>query len=326
MKKLDLPREEITNLYANEGISSKKLAERYGCANRTVLLRLREWDVPLRLPGTARVVIDKAELEKLYLKDGLSTWKIPKILGYDRGTIHRKLKEFGIPVRNLSKSHIKYRRKPFSGDSLEKAYLIGFGVGDLRARKVGKNSETIHVDCGSTKTEQIRLFKRLFKKYGRVWVGKPHNGKRQMEAFLNMSFSFLLSPKREVPQIFKNFNIFLSFLGGFIDAEGSFFITQRKSRFFIGNYNNQLLSKISRKLKERGIKTRLYVDKNRYVSKEGYVRQHDYCMLTIHKQDDVLRFINMIQPYLQHKDRIDCLLKAKNNIISAENKQSEKNG
>jgi hypothetical protein len=57
-------------------------------------------------------------------------------------------------------------------------YLVGFALGDLRVRKIYQNSETIKVDCGSTKIEQINLIKNLFKKYGHVWISKPTSKKK----------------------------------------------------------------------------------------------------------------------------------------------------
>src|SRR3989344_8895912 len=112
------------------------------------------------------------DLEKWYVDEKLSTWKIEKKYGYCRGTLHRYLKKYGLN-RNLSVSHIVYPRKPFSGNLVEKAYLIGFRLGDLRVRKGGhtERSETIKVDCSSTKIEQINMIKKLFSKYGRVWIG-----------------------------------------------------------------------------------------------------------------------------------------------------------
>ncbi|HUC39063.1 MAG TPA: LAGLIDADG family homing endonuclease [Candidatus Acidoferrum sp.] len=316
MTKRDLPKNTIIKLYMKDKKSSKEIARIYKCSSRTILLRLHIWKVKMRPPGTARIFIDKKELKQLYLVKKLSTWQIPKILGYDRGTIHRKLKEFGIQTRDIADSHMKYSRKNFSENNIEKAYLVGFTMGDLRVRKVGRKSKTIKIGCGSTKSEQIKLFSSLFEKYGRVWISKIRHGKVNVEAFLDTSFSFLLSPENELPTIYKSYSTFLSFLAGFIDAEGSFFITKGKGALSIGNYNKKLLTAISKNLEKKGIKCHLYVDKHRYRSKEGYVRKGDYCMLRLNRMEDLLKLIDLIRPYLKHENRIKQLYKVQNNIIT----------
>lgn len=105
----------------------------------------------------------------------------------------------------------------------EKAYIIGYHLGDLRARKLHPNGRTIQVDCSSTKQDQINLFKHIFEKYGHVNVGKPtDSGKINFQANLDLSFSFLLNPKEELTWILQNNEYFLYFFGGFIDVEGNF--------------------------------------------------------------------------------------------------------
>src|SRR3989338_4669024 len=100
----------------------------------------------------------KPELEELYLKKRLSTRKIASISGYSRSTIHRKLKHYNIQRRSLAESEIKYNRTPFSGDLCEKAYLIGFAMGDLRVVNPTKNRKTICVKGGSTQTDQVNTY------------------------------------------------------------------------------------------------------------------------------------------------------------------------
>lgn len=126
-----LPVDDILFLYLDKKMSSSKIAERYGCCKATILKRLRNAMIILRETGVPKLKVSDEELEGLYLDKKLSTWKIAQLLGCGRSTIHRKLRKLGI-ARDIATSHVKYKRKSFEGDENEKAYLMGFTIGDLR--------------------------------------------------------------------------------------------------------------------------------------------------------------------------------------------------
>lgn len=239
----------------------------------------------------------------------MSSRKIAKIYKCGNTTIDRKIKEFGFPTRTLAGAHIFTHRANFSGNLKEKAYLIGFRIGDLRVRKVYKNSETIHIDCGSTKPEQIALIKRLFKKYGKIWISKPNKfNKVQIECNVNKSFKFLLKKFDVFPSwTLKTRALFFSILAGFSDAEGCFFVSKRngQSHFSIGNYNKNILIQIQNYLTKLNFKSGLYLGpKKGFRGKDGYVHNGDYWIFRIGKKADLYRFIIAIRPHLRHKDKI----------------------
>lgn len=143
---------DLKDLYLNKALTTYGIAEFYNCSQGIVWKRLKEFNIKTRFPWN-KVNLSKTKLRNLYVRNRLSTWQIEKRLKISRGTIYRKLIDYNIPVRNRAQSHIIYPRKNFNENKTKKAYLIGFSIGDLRVRKVYKNSETIHVDCGSTKKE-----------------------------------------------------------------------------------------------------------------------------------------------------------------------------
>jgi len=193
----DIPINKLKSLYVNKNFSARKIAKIYECSTATVIKRLREAKIPVKLPYKT-VDISKDRLIELYVKKKLSTWKIAEILKTSRSLIHRRLKDMKL-IRTRSQSHIIYNRKNFDGNLKEKAYLIGFALGDLRVRKFYKNSETIFVDCASTRIEQVNLFKNLFKEYGKVWIGNPtHKGRIQMQVLLDTSFSFFTRLRKRI--------------------------------------------------------------------------------------------------------------------------------
>ena len=136
--------------------------------------------------------ITKKFLEDVYLKQRLSTWAIEKKFGIPRSRIYTHLKRHGVPIRSIAQSHIRYARSDFSGNLCEKAYLLGFAIGDLRVRNHnGLKSETISIGCSSTKIAQINLIQDLFSKYGRVWKGSPGSAVRlTLKRLLTRAFLF----------------------------------------------------------------------------------------------------------------------------------------
>lgn len=173
---ISISKDELEELYVHQKLNTYQIAEKLNCSQATIWKKLIKYAIPRRTPHELTSNIpSKDELFHLYINKKLSTWKIEKEYGYSRGTIHRKLKEYGIKTRDLATANIKYEKLDFSGNLIEKAYIIGFRLGDLRVRKYYKNSKTICVGCSSTIPEQITLIKQLFSEYGHVWINKSGN-------------------------------------------------------------------------------------------------------------------------------------------------------
>jgi hypothetical protein len=305
---LKIPKEILLSLYEKDNLTTFQIAEKFGCCQATVWKKLKEFNIRLRLPGVKRVKLTSKQLEDLYLSKKLSTWQIEKELKIPRGTIHRKLGEFGIPLRNRSESHIIYPKSDFSGDLVEKAYLIGFRLGDLGVRKVYPNSEVICVASGSTINEQICLMKTLFENYGKVWTKKTKNKKINFQIFLNSSFEFLID--KSIPEwVEKDKKLFFSFLAGFIDAEGSIILSKNRARFSLGNYDYKLLFWLADKLPRFGIPCQKPTSDNRKgkENSQGYKYSSNYWSLRMGKREDLLRLLLEIRPYLKHKKKIKDL-------------------
>jgi len=316
----------LKELYEKKKLNTYQIAGIFNCCQATIWKRLHEFGIKPRASGNP-TDLDKKKLYDLYIKKKMSTWQIQKLYGYPRGTVFRKLNKYNIKARNLSESHIVCRRINFSGDKIEKAYIIGFAMGDLRVRKRSEKSETINVDCGSTKIEQIKLIKKLFGRYGRVWISKPNKiNAIQIECSLNNSFGFLLE-KRKIADswIFNNKKYFLSFLAGFTDAEGCIAVSGRGSAYYsLGNCNKGVLIQIRNFL----IKNKIMATKLRKSKIKGrmcfkkYFHNYDYWQLIITKKKFLLNLFYLMGPYMKHYDKI----KNMNNAIKNINKRNKKFG
>ncbi len=178
-----IPEHELRHLYQDIGLTTCEIAEVYECCSGTVNNRLRQFGIPLSLPGRVRVSVSRQELENLYHKQGLSLRQVSALVGCDHSTIHKKLTEHGL------------------------------------------------------------LLSGLFQPYGHVQIGKPNRkGCRNITCYLNSTFSFLTPKVDEVPDwIRSNNSCSLAFAAGYIDAEGSFYVTGAAGRFTISSYDRNII-------------------------------------------------------------------------------------
>ena len=319
MRMIEISKKELRNLYEKKKLSTYEIFDIYNCCQATVWKRLHQFGIKPRFPWNA-VNLSKKKLSDWYTKKKLSTWQIEKQYGYSRGTVYRKLCKYNIKRRTSATAHIIYPRRNFDRNKIDKSYLIGFAMGDLRVRKVYLNSETIHVDCGSTKKEQINLITELFKSYGRIWVSKPNKmGSTQIECFLNDSFNFLLKKRILAdPWILENKKYFIAFLAGFTDAEGCISVSKQGQAFYsLGNYNYKLLGQIRNQLVNLGIHCSKLVEgktKGKKIGKQNYTHNQNYWQLSIHAKLSLLNFFNLIGPHLKHDKRIKDMKRARQNI------------
>lgn len=315
-KKIEISEDQLRNFYEKDKLTTYQIARQIGCCQTTVWKRLIKFRIKRRSPYELNSnVPSKKELIKLYQKRRLSTWAIEKKYGYSRGTIHRKLGEFGIKTRDRAESHVIFPRKDFSGDLIEKAYLIGFRIGDLGVRKICPNSRTVCVASGSTIKEQIELIKKLFEGYGKVWIQTTKTNKINIQTNLNDSFGFLLS--KDFPDwIKKDKKIFFSFLAGFSDAEGSLIFGNKSVYYSLGNYDSPLLFEIYKNLNRFGIACKQPKSDNRKgkANSQGYRYASNYWSLRVYNKMELLKLLLNMKPYIKHKLKIKALNMAIENI------------
>jgi transposase len=194
----------LRQMYEEEQLSVNRIAERLSVSPSTITRRMDELDIPRRSRPEAskiatadvRVDIPESALRSLY-DEGFSARAIGARFGVSENLIFRRLDEHGIETRSASEASIRYPKTDFNGNPLEKAYLIGFRLGDLWVGRQNPDGATISITCSSSKQAQIDLIASLFRDYGRVCIGKPNEeGHISVAALVNDSFTFLL-PKKE---------------------------------------------------------------------------------------------------------------------------------
>ncbi|TSC90832.1 MAG: hypothetical protein G01um10142_204 [Parcubacteria group bacterium Gr01-1014_2] len=347
-KEIRISKIDLENLYLKENLSITKIAQRYTCGKSTIESKLRKYSIATRsksealklVPRTEKYKISKEKLEQLYWGEKLSVYKIAEIYNCSPSAIFAKFRKFGIPrrtdiegiiltnderCRKIAEAVIKYPKKDFNGSGGEKAYLLGFCLGDMNVTK-RKYGNTIYAASCTTKNEQIALMKDLFKSFGHIHINqnKKDTKSGQINSFhfvanLNSSFDFLLNKKDKIEKwILEDNDYFTSFLAGYVDAEGSFGIYNGFGEFALGSYDKNIINQIHCKLKFLNVKT----DKPRIMVRAGYIDKRgirtfrDLWSSRIRRKYELYKFINLIEPYIKHAKRKNDLLKVKENVVS----------
>ena len=320
---ISIPKYKLTELYKRKKLSIREIAKTYHCYGSTIHRKLRVFNIKTRSSSEAatKIHISKTKLKYYYIHKKLSTYKIAKIYNCDDFTILKKLRAYRIKARSQSEAISKYPKHNFNGGLKEKAYMVGFRLGDLY---IERNCQLIIVKGSSTYLEQIRLIKNLFSKYGHIHIRKTQrlSGKRNIIdicCYLNKSFEFLLPKIDRIPNwIRRNKRFFISFLAGYSDAEGWFGFTNIKRKwkqpiFQITTYDKNILNQIWVNLQKFGVvcpKIRLSRPKSK-----KYKRNQDCWSLGVNRQKSLLKLLNLLEPYIRHPKRKQIIKKMKLDII-----------
>lgn len=314
-----ISKQTLIDLYLKQKLSTDAIAKLLPCNSHvTILNYLKKYNIPRRskLGNRISIQLSKDILYDLYHNKKLTQKQIAQRFGnLSASGIQRLMKMYNLKSRSYSEYLTKYPKFDFSGNLEEKAYLIGFRLGDLNVLKV---HELIQTRCSTTIKEQVDLIENLFKNYGRVHTYKAKRGTFETVVLLNKTFNFLL-PKKDVIEnwILKNNKYFLSFLGGYADAEGSYFIrkpyhkTKKPSWgvFEIQSYDEIIISTIFNQLKELGIDSTFYVNGNKTVYKQNMYR------ITLARKQPLWNFIKLVKPHHKHKGKLRDLRRVKENLI-----------
>ena len=229
-------------------------------------------------------------------------------------TVFLHLHKRGLDLRDKVEAQIKavtkHKRTPFAGDMKEKAYLVGLTIGDFHVQRHGR---AVRVRLGTTHPKMARLFRDLFSPYGPIYEYPKENTVTGyewcMDCDLDESFLFLLDRDNLVDMAFQDDSLFLCFLAGFFDAEGSIYFHKKKVHgafeFSLTNMNETLLRRIVGKLSEMGYVSRIS-QKRQYPEKaleRGIKNSSDFIWhVAIWRYADVVRLIRELPT--RHQERV----------------------
>jgi hypothetical protein len=259
-----------------------------------------------------KIVIPEDELRRLYETDGLSQGQIGRLYGCGHSPVGDRMREFGIKARTnaqavvRSKSHAVQRR-PFTGDEFERGYLCGFCKGDTHVSLTGPGSETIVVRSGSTRQEQVDLFRHIFEPYSHIWESKPDKrGAVNQAAFLDdVSFEWLLDREDRIPEhVVASPQAMLGYLTGYTDAEGHIGVYSRVV-FTLESCDENILRQLYEFIHAQEIECpppRITKMRGSPRSDRGTFAR-DYWCLAVNRTDSQIRLLEWLKPHLRHAKR-----------------------
>lgn len=312
-------KEDLERLYLADRLSAMKIADVYGlrCKNPKVaesiiLYHLRRNGIKRRgcadhVRKVTETMVD--EWARRY-QAGESLKQIAG-QGLSPVTVFLHLHKRGIKLRNKADAQIqavtKYERKPFRGDGVEKAYLMGLRYCDLDAVRHGR---AIRVRVSTTHPAMAQLFDSLFSPYGHVhWY--PREAKLTgyewtLECDLDASLQFLLKKPKLADLERLSDSEFLAFLAGFFDAEGSVFLHKKSSgpapEANIANTDKNVLEFVAQRLRVLGVYWKIAGDeqdskKSRFKSVSMLWR------LNVWRFQSVALLLEMMP--LRHKEKVE---------------------
>jgi len=263
--------------------------------------------------GKRRLDITKNLLEDLYVKKKLSMPKIAKILNTSYFTVWNKMRTYEIKARSMSEAKIKYPKITFSGNLVEKAYMLGIRAGDISTAQASKQ---ITVITATTHKAQLKMFAEIFGKYSKIKTYVTtikFDGRKAWRIYcrLNNSFYFLLNKPNKIPKwILNSINYFYAFLAGYADCEACWNIYKLKDckkfrlKFQIISGDKIILTQIKNKLFKLKFTPIL-----RLAHKKGYMRtfgkyKKDMYRLNLNYQEDLIKLAKILLNLSHHEEKI----------------------
>jgi intein-encoded DNA endonuclease-like protein len=268
-------KEDLERLYLRERLSASKISAAYGlryenpkCGETLILYHLKKRGISRR---------DAAEHVRKVTEPMVEEWvrryeageSLKQIAGeaVDPVTVFNHLRRRGLKIRDkveeVIRLNTKHPKTPFSGDPLDRAYIMGFARGDFWVTTHGR---AIRVRAGSTHPAFIHLFRELFESHGPVYLypkeAELTGFEWSMDADLDQSFRFLLDrDSGTFQETMSEKTTFLSYFAGFFDAEGSVYYHKKGDggafELSIANMDLPLLETLNNKLHSFGYSSKI---------------------------------------------------------------------
>ncbi len=262
-------KEDLERLYVERRLSAMKVAEAYGLkhaspktSESTVLYHLKRNGIPRRDPA-ARLRRVSEGLADEWVRRYEAGESLSKIAGgeFSGVTVWNHLRKRGVKLRDKVEAQIatvtKHVRMPFDGTAADRAYMMGLRYGDL---DVVSHGRAVRVRVSTTHPAMAELFQSLFTKYGFVRrtprLAKLTGYEWTLECDLHGTFEFLLiKPDKKGLESIGD-DVFLPFLAGLFDAEGTIHLHRKRMWYnpeaIVSNSEPAILEFVESRLRRLG--------------------------------------------------------------------------
>jgi predicted DNA-binding protein YlxM (UPF0122 family) len=194
-----ISKNELRKLYFKDRLSMFQIASKLGCTHSAIVYKFKKFNLKSRghLGLKKPIKLTKKGFGYLYYQRDFSLNKIASIVHCSESGLERRFKKYNLSSRGNKNRTCKYKKKNFSGNLVEKAYLIGFRLGDLN---ISKCVSVIQVRCSTTIPAQTRLIRKLFSPYTTPHIWKAMRGTDEIVCLVNRSFDFLLPKEDKIPK------------------------------------------------------------------------------------------------------------------------------
>ncbi|MBI4148606.1 hypothetical protein HY490_04915 [Candidatus Woesearchaeota archaeon] len=223
------------------------------------------------------------------------------------------MERYGIPRRSVSAALTRKRKLPFTGNKIEKAFLIGLRAGDFYARRM---KLCIRMQTSTTHKAQVSLLHAAFNNYGdtKQYVYAPNSG-RPSEWFiyvdLHPSFDFLLHKPLDIPTWILHEDVaFWAFLAAYADCEGNWHVSLSHEKNFrctfrLRTSDFNILRSIKHRLEKCGFQPRLYLDRLKGTTLGYGTLTNDFYALVVDRKTDIMRLMQVLLPHSLHSEKIE---------------------
>ena len=196
----NITKEELVELYINQGLTQKQIADRYGCAISVLTKLFKKYKIKIRKKG-----VPSTTLEHLFTDKKLSVSEIASKLGYKESTILNRLKDMGLIERD--------KRRTLNSDELIQMVTSGSSMKEMRCyfkcsvTTIQRELKRIGIEPskGALDTVPREVFYRLFiiegktlKEVGGLYHVSEHTIKRRLR---DLKFNIITEKAKHLKEI-----------------------------------------------------------------------------------------------------------------------------
>ncbi len=302
----------LREFYCDWGLSVGQIAHMAGTSKGHVHYYMSKFGIDRRpWTGLARKQ-DSSLAVDLYRNQGMTLEQIARLLRVSKSTA-RSYVIREAPLR--PRSTPTYPRASFSGDEVERAYLLGYRAGDVNAFQ--DSTLTVTARVSTTHEAMLQMFRVSFSPYGHCGAFPRKvfltGYDWQIKAYLDNSFRFLIPRPSSPPSDRRLLYVFIAGLG---DSDGCWSVSERHGgtaySFDITSRNRILLERLASTLETEGYHPHVYLSRRRgtvkllrgrMISKQATLTE-DTWTFVIKRKADVKRLAQQVLHYSRHHEKI----------------------